>query len=344
MKFLNSIRGMTARLLRFFFKFLKNNGALVALIILFIINALWQKGVFLDPQNLRNILSQNATTGIIAIGMTLVIIGGGIDLSVGSMMGLLGVLSLLGMNKATSDPTQTAIAVVVGLGAGAFLGAMNGIVITWGKIAPFVATLAGLAGFRSIALGLTNAGQTLANSKTLFPSLAQGGVPIPGAQLGNGSPLLLQWPTFIFFGIAAVGSWILNRSIYGRRLIAVGANETAAIYSGIKTNQIKVIAYTFLGLCTGVAAVCQTARLASVSSSSLGLYIELDAIAAVVIGGTSLNGGKGQVWSTVIGVLILGIVNNMLITANIDSNWQGCFKGVIILLAVLIQRGQKSTS
>ena len=325
-------------------KFLKANGALVALIVLFVINALWQKSIFLDPQNLRNILSQNATTGIIAVGMTLVIIGGGIDLSVGSMMGLLGVLCLLGMNKATTDPAQTGIALLVGVGAGALFGALNGLIITWGRIAPFVATLAGLAAFRSVALGLTNAGQTLANSKTLFPSLAQGGLPIPGAQLGNGAPLLVQWPTFIFIGMAAVGSWILNRSIYGRRLIAVGANETAAVYSGIKTNQIKIVAYTFLGLCTGIAAVCQAARLASVSSSSLGLYIELDAIAAVVIGGTSLNGGKGQVWSTVLGVLILGIVNNMLITANIDSNWQGCFKGVIILLAVLIQRGQKSTS
>lgn len=330
-------------------KFLKNNQALVALAAMYIIYVLidvifWKKGVATDPQNLRNILSQNSYTGIIAVGMTLVIIGGGIDLSVGSLMGLLGVLSILALNKPADDPMKTIAAIVVGIGAGALIGFANGVIITWGKIAPFVATLAGLVGFRSLALALTDARSLTASSKDLFPGLAQGGIPIPGAVDAAGRPLLAHWPIFIFLLIAAISSWILNRSVYGRRLIAVGANETAAVYSGIRSNQIRVIAYTILGICTGIAAVLQGSRLTGADPASLGQIVELDAIAAVVIGGTSLNGGKGQIWSTVVGVLILGLISNILVISSINPNWQGCVKGVIILLAVLIQRGQKSTS
>jgi hypothetical protein len=165
-------------------KFLKNNQALVALAAMYILYVLidviwWKKGVATDPQNLRNILSQNSYTGIIAVGMTLVIIGGGIDLSVGSLMGLLGVLSILALNKPADDPTKTIAAIVVGVGAGALIGFANGVIITWGKIAPFVATLAGLVGFRSLALALTDARSLTSSSKDLFPGLAQGGSRFP---------------------------------------------------------------------------------------------------------------------------------------------------------------------
>jgi ribose transport system permease protein len=142
----------------------------------------------------------------------------------------------------------------------------------------------------------------------------------------------------IFFGLSFLAATLLNRFVYGRRLIATGSNEQASQYSGIKTNQVKLISYIILGLITGIASLCVASQYNSASPATQGIYFELDAIAAVVIGGTSLAGGKGKVGSTVIGVLILGIVDNMLALKNIDSNWQGCVKGVIILMAVLLQR------
>lgn len=321
-------------------KILNEHGALVALLVLVLVNAVMFKSAFYGPENLRNLLSQNAAVGILAVGMTLVIIGGGIDLSVGSMMGLIATIGLLGLNKASGDVAGVLVAIVICLGAGTLIGFMNGFIITAGRIAPFIATLAGLVGFRSVALALGDGGEIRLAGNTWFPSLAQSGVPIPGQYVSPGKPLFIQWPIWVFLALAAVGSWLLNGSRFGRRLIAVGANEKAAIYSGIDTHKIKWAAYAFLGFCTGMAALFQTSRFESVSTSQLGLYNELDAIAAVVIGGTSMNGGRGQVWTSVIGVLILGIISNMLTASGTSPYWQGCVKGVIILLAVLIQRGR----
>lgn len=320
-------------------RFLGNNGALVALLALVIYNGIKQPEVFLQPENLRNLMNANAAVGMLAVGMTLVIIGGGIDLSVGSMMALVASLGMLALNKVGSEQGAW-VALAVCLIAGPLIGLINGVIITAGRIAPFIATLAGLVGFRSIALALAEGGELRSASKELFPSFAAGGVPVPGLFIGPDRPLIIQWPIFIFLLLAAAGSFILNRSRFGRRLIAVGANEQAAIYSGIATHHIKWISYSMLGLCTGIAALCQSSRMNSVTSSQMGLYNELDAIAAVVIGGTSMSGGRGQVWTTVIGVLILGIISNMLVTSGISIYWQGCVKGVIILLAVLLQRGR----
>ena len=340
--------------------FFRNNGVLVALAVLVLINLFWsqQREVFFQPENLRNLLTQNAAVGMLAVGMTLVIIGGGIDLSVGSMMALVGALGLFSIKAilwifekghplASGAEAPGSWLLVATLGAvltcslvGTLLGFSNGLIITLGKVAPFIATLAGLVAFRSITLGIGDGGEIRSAGGDLFQTIAQQGVPVPGINMASGKPLLLQWPIFIFLGLALWGHWLLNRSRYGRRLIAVGANEQAAIYSGISSNKIKWAAYAFLGLCTGLAALCQTSKFNSVSTSQLGLYNELDAIAAVVIGGTSMSGGRGQVWTTVIGVLILGIITNMLITSGISVYWQGCVKGVIILFAVLLQRGR----
>lgn len=292
---------------------------------------MWQKEAFLQPSNLLNILNLNAYVGIVAIGMTLVIIGGGIDLSVGSIVSLVATLSILSLNKVANEPNATLISGLVAVGLGAAIGFLNGVVITWGRVAPFIATLAGLIAFRSIALAITDARQ-ISTSSQIFGGLSQNGI-----AFGADSKLL--YPTIVFFALAGLFAFVLNRTVYGRRLIATGANEQAAIYSGISTQRVKWTMYSILGALCGVAALFKAAQLNSVSAASMGQYFELDAIAAVVIGGTSLSGGRGRVGQTVIGVLILGIISNMLVVAGINSNWQGCVKGVIILLAVLIQRG-----
>lgn len=314
-------------------RFVQQYAAFIALIVLIIVNVIWLKGDFYGAENLRNILSQNAAKGMIAVGMTLVIIAGGIDLSVGSMVGLLGVLCLLSLNKTDSIPGAVGVAVL----GGAVLGLVNGLLVSFGRIAPFVATLAGLGAFRSLALAITNAGQ-VTTKNTVFETIANGGIPIPFLQSAARKPLLLNWPILIFFLLAFFAALLLNKSVFGRRLIATGANEQAAQYSGIKTTNVKLISYAILGLITGIASLCVASQYNSASPAAQGLYFELDAIAAVVIGGTSLAGGRGQIGTTVIGVLILGIVDNMLAIKGIDSNWQGCVKGVIILLAVLLQR------
>jgi ribose transport system permease protein len=314
-------------------RFVQQYAPLIALIVLFTINCIWLKGDFYGSENLRNILSQNASKGMIAIGMTIVIIAGGIDLSVGSMVGLLGILCLLTLNKTQSIPMAAVVAIIGGL----TLGLINGMLVSFGRIAPFVATLAGLGAFRSLAMAITNAAQVTTTNPT-FEKIAGGGLPVPGVILSGDRPLLVVWPILIFFGISFFAALLLNKSVFGRRLIATGSNEQASKYSGIKTNQIKLLSYVILGLITGIASLCVASQYNSASPASQGIYFELDAIAAVVIGGTSLAGGRGKIGSTVIGVLILGIVDNMLALKNIDSNWQGCVKGVIILMAVLLQR------
>ncbi len=320
-----------------------NRGALVALIVLVVFSIFRYKDVFYGPENLRNLFSQNAAVGILAVGMTLVIIGGGIDLSVGSMSAMIAAFAVLALNKVHTETggTLTAIAVCVSLGL--VFGLFNGLIITLGRIPPFIATLAGLVGFRSVALALNDGGEIRSSSETVYASLSQGGIPVPGVSVGNHKALYIQWPILSMLLIAAVASWILNRTKFGKRLIAVGANEKAAIYSGIATERIKWAAYSFMGLCVGIAALFESSRMNSVSPAQVGLYKELDAIAAVVIGGTAMNGGRGQVWTSIIGVMILGMISNMLILEGVSVYWQGCVKGGIILLAVLLQRGRKES-
>lgn len=324
-------------------KLLQEYGVLIAFLVLFIASAIWKPAFFLQPENLRNLLNQNASVGIIAVGMTLVIVAGGIDLSVGSVMALAGAVGIWILNKAngpTGDTLSAVLLAVCGcLGTGLLLGAVNGLLIAFGRIAPFIATLGGLVAYRSIVVAISDAGEIRSTSKVLFPEIGGGGIPIPFLKNSANQSIELTWNILIFLVMAIIAGFILNRTVFGRHVVAVGANERAAHYSAIDTRRIRLLTYIFLGLCTGVAALIQSSRTNSVSSSQLGLYYELDAIAAVVIGGTSLAGGKGQVWGTVVGVLILGVINNILVLGDVSSYWQGLVKGVIILLAVLIQRG-----
>ncbi len=320
--------------------FFQDWGVLVALVVLLIINAVTRGASFLQPENLRNLLSQNAYVGIIAIGMTFVIISGGIDLAVGSLVALCGAVAILALNKVGAGSGAMIAALLLAVSAGSVAGLLNGVIIAYGRVAPFVVTLAGLAGFRSIALVLGDGGE-IRSTVPAFQDLGFGGVPLPGIKTAVGDPLLLYWSLIVFILVALLAGFLLNKTKFGRYVIAVGANEKAAHYSAIDTRKVKVACYTFLGALVGLSAFLLTARMNSVGTGSVGLYYELDAIAAVVIGGTSLRGGKGRIWGTVVGVVLLTLIANMMTAYKIDTDWQGLVRGLVILVAVLLQRGGK---
>lgn len=317
--------------------FLQDYGVLIAFVVLFAINVVTRGGSFLQPQNLLNLVSQNADIGLIAVGMTFVIIAGGIDLSVGSLLALCGAIGLLSLNKTQSMPVALAAAV----GVGALTGFLNGLVISFGRVAPFIVTLAGLAGFRSLAM-VAGSGGEIRSQVSAFQNIGFGGLPIPGTADPTGKPLSLYWVAVAFLVVALMAGVLLNRTRFGRHVIAVGSNEQAARYSAIDANRVKVATYVIVGTLAGLAAFFVTARQNSVGTGSTGLYYELDAIAAVVIGGTSLRGGRGRIWGTVVGVLLLTLIANMMTAYRIDPNWQGLVRGMVILIAVLMQRGSKS--
>ncbi len=325
--------------------FLAEYGVLVALVILLAINVATRGASFLQIENLRNLISQNSYVGIIAIGMTFVIMTAGIDLSVGSMIAMCAAVAVLVLNKLGAGGSAPNVAIVVAIiasvGIGAFSGLLNGLAIAYGRVAPFIVTLAGLAALRSAALALGEGGEIRSQIPS-FQDFGFGGLPLPFFVNQGGQPILLYWSLLVFVGVALLASFLLNKTRFGRYVIAVGANERAARYSAIDTKTVKLWAYTFLGGLVGLAAVLNSARMNSVGTGSMGLYYELDAIAAVVIGGTSLRGGKGRIWGTVVGVILLTLIANMMTAYRIDTNWQGLVRGGVILVAVLLQRGSKA--
>jgi ribose transport system permease protein len=315
----------------------------LALVVLLVINVATRGGNFLQIENLRNLVSQSSAIGIIAIGMTLVIIAGGIDLSVGSLAALCGATVILVLNKliggGMGENTAILIAALAGIGIGTAAGLLNGVFIAYGRVAAFIVTLAGLAAFRSLALVLGHGGEIRSQSQGL-QAFGFGGIPIPFAKDAAGGPVLLYWSAVIFVLVALIAGLVLNWTRFGRYVIAVGANARAALYSGINIQRVRVGVFAILGGLVGLAAVLVGARMNSVGTGSMGLYYELDAIAAVVIGGTSLRGGRGRIWGTVVGVILLTLIHNMMTAYRIDTNWQGLVRGLVILAAVLIQRGR----
>lgn len=338
-------------------------GPLAALFLLIAL-ATWvdKGGSFLTVGNFLNILRQNSFVGIVALGMTFVIILGGIDLSVGSMVALLGGVGIMMLNKAGNGwelspwlAITIAGAVMITLGMG--LGLINGLVISVGRITPFIATLGGMAMFRSLALVFADGGEYRAGVPG-FDKLGSGWVNLPISYVQAGADaatsLRLHYPTMAFFALAAVLSVVLSRTTFGRRVYAIGDNEKAALYSGIKLGRTRIATYALVGGLCGMTALLVSARMNSVSSAQTGLMYELDAIAAVVVGGASMRGGRGRIFGTVVGVLILGVVNNMLnmisssetLTklglANVSiAHLQGLVKGLIIIAAVMVQRGRQ---
>ncbi len=312
---------------------------LLALIVLVVISAFLSKH-FLKPQNLFNIMRQISYTGMIALGMTFVIISKGIDLSVGSLTALVGGLAVLTFNAAGGTLGALWLAIGVALLLGFAGGAVNGLIVTKGKIAPFIATLGTMTIFRSIALYIVDAGEYRSTGE-IYQIIGSGKlnnfafireIPLLGPYLK-----LIPYPVIIFILMAAVLSVILNNTSFGRYVCAVGSNQQVARYAAIKVNTIKFITYGITGVTVGVTALMLSSRLNSISSSGAGTAYELDAIAAVVIGGTSMAGGKGTIWGTVMGAIILGIINNMLNMVGVSPYLQGAVKGAVIILAVLLQ-------
>jgi ribose transport system permease protein len=303
---------------------LSDYGPYLALVVLLLVCAI-SSPYFRRPQNLINITRQISYSGIIAIGMTFVIIGGGIDLSVGSLLAFAGSVAILAMNFCEHPVLAVAVAIVVAVAVGTAGGALNGALVTIGKIPPFIVTLGTLSIFRSLTLYIANAG--LVTSKhELFGRLGAAaflGIPLPA------------WTLLLLTIVAAIA---LRQTRFGRYICAVGANERVARYAAIRTDIIKFSSYVIAGALAGVSAVLLGARLSSLSSTTAGLSYELDAIAAAIIGGTAMAGGRGAAFGTLAGALILGIVSNVLDMWGVSVNLQGTVKGVVIIIAVLIQR------
>lgn len=282
---------------------------------------------FRSAQNLMNITRQVSYSGLIALGMTFVIAAGGIDLSVGSILAMTGVLSILGMNLL--PPEMEALGVLAAFGisvaAGTAAGAANGLLVSLGKIPPFIATLGTLSIFRSLALYFADAGM-IASRNNIYRDL--------GSMEFIGIPL----PTLVLLGFTILFAIILRNTRFGRHVCAVGSNEKVAFYSAIPTSRVKFYTYMLIGFTAGISAFLFGSRLNSISSTSAGASYELDAIAAVIIGGSSMSGGKASIAGTFAGILILGIVSNVLSMWGISINLQGLVKGLVILVAVLIQR------
>lgn len=296
---------------------------LFALIVLVLLSALASEH-FLKFRNITNILRQVSYTGTIALGMTFVIVAAGIDLSVGSMVAFVGVLTIYLMNYLGGDGFAVCVAVFAALSAGSLCGALNGFIVTKGRITSFIATLATMSIFRSLTLYISEAGEVISHND-LYP------------EIGGGYFMNIPYPVIIFLGLAFLFHILLNNTAFGRHVCAVGANQQVAVYSAIKVKWITFMTFVITGFTVGVTAILLSSRLNSVSPGDAGIFYELDAIAAVVIGGTPLSGGKGTIWGTVIGAIILGIINNMLNMLGVSPYLQGTVKGLIILIAVFAQ-------
>ena len=301
-----------------------NTAPLLALAVLFAASAV-SSPYFLQPQNLLNILRQVSYSGTIALGMTFVIIAGGIDLSVGSMMALVGAIAVITLNRTGGTIGSIALAAAAALALGGALGLANGVAVTKGRIAPFIVTLGTMAIFRSLALYLGDAGE--------FRSISA-----DYGDLGMSTLLAVPTPVWIWFLLAFGLDVVLNRTRYGRHVCAVGSNEKVARYAAIDVDRVRLLTYVIAGLMVGVSSILLSARLNSLSSTNFGKDFELDAIAAVIIGGTPMTGGRGSIWGTIVGAIILGIINNMLNMLGVSPYLQGTVKGFVIIAAVLVQR------
>ena len=313
-------------------KYFKDNlGILIALIGMIVFLFIWPTthATFLTPTNIFNVLRQSASNLMLACGMTMVIILGGIDLSVGSIIAMSGCFAA---GAVVWHGMPEVVGLLIGILSGLLFGLFNGFMIAKTKIPPFIVTLASM----NIAKGIAQ--------------VYSGGKPIRCMTdawkfLGAGYIGPFPTPVVTMFIVFIVSVLFLNRTRIGRHVYAVGGNETAARFSGINTSKVKFVVFAFSGLMAGLAGVTIASRLYSGTCTS-GDGAEMDAIAAVVVGGTSMAGGSGRLGGTLIGVLIIGILNNGLNLMGINSNWQYIVKGVVILAAVYIDfiRNNKKAS
>lgn len=303
------------------FKENQNLGTIVALIILIVFVSVLNPA-FLQVNNLLNLMRQLIINGFIALGMTFVILTGGIDLSVGSTLALTSAI-FAGLLQ---GGMPTILAILIALGLGLILGLVNGILITKGKLAPFIVTLATMTIFRGLTLVYMD-GRPIAGPKDDFAFQF----------LGKGQFFGIPFQVILFI-IAYLILWILlTKTSYGRKIYAVGGNEKASFISGIKIDKVKILVYVISALMAVLSGLVLTSRLNSAQPTAGSAY-EMDAIAAVVLGGTSMTGGNGSLTGTLIGILILGVLNNGLNLLGVSSFYQQIVKGVVILIAVLIDR------
>ena len=306
-------------------------GPILALVALIVIGILLNPN-FLSYGNITNVLARSAFIGIIAVGMTFVITAGGLDLSVGSMAAFIAGLAILVMN--TVLPSMgggygvIAVGVLVALASGLVAGAVNGLLVTKAGIEAFIVTLGTMGIYRSLVTWLADGGTLSLDfaMRELYRPVYYGGI------------LGISWPIIVFAIVAILGEIVMRHTAFGRHCAAIGSNETVARYSTVAVKRVKTMTYVLLGLLVGVAVVMYVPRLGSASAST-GLLWELEAIAAVIIGGTMLKGGFGRVWGTVVGVLILSLIGNILnLTDMVSPYLNGAIQGIIIILAVVLQR------
>lgn len=309
--------------------FLSKYGIVLILLAMFIAFSLLSEGFF-TPRNIFNIIRQISFMGLIAIGVTMVIITGGIDLSSGSVLALVAVIatSLAQLPESATLKYEglnlpVIVPIVVGLLVGALCGLINGSIIAKFRIPPFIATLGMMTVARGFALIYSNKPLSQLTPEYNF--------------IGQGAILGIPFPVIILLLVAVLAHIMLNNVPFGRYIYALGGNEQAARISGVNIDRVKIGVYTIAGLLSGLAGLVVSSRVGS-GQPGQGVGIELDAIAAAVIGGTSLSGGIGTIWGTIVGALIIGVLDNGLILLNVDQYWITIVKGTIIVVAVIIDQ------
>ena len=285
---------------------------------------------FLTGTNWLNILKQNSHYGVLAAGVCFAILLGGIDISLGSVLAFSGAMAAFILGKGES-PLLALVAVVAAIIIGAAAGLLNGVFIARFKLQPMIVTLASMSIFRGATLVLTN-GKSFSIGKTAGA--------LAFKKIGQGSLGFLPLPVILLIVVYIIVFYILNKTAFGRHVYAIGGNEDAARLSGINVARTKILAHVMCGLLAGVAGIMVTARVASATPTAGDGY-EMDAIAAAVIGGISLRGGEGQVLFTIVGAIIIGMLNNILNLMNVSSYYQTIIKGVVILIAVLLDAKSK---
>lgn len=302
----------------------RNLGLVVALLLICAAGAITAGDRFASLDNTVTILRFAATIGVVSIGMTFVIIGGGIDLSVGAILALSSVWCTTFATQNMAEDVGWVVIVFAALAVGAACGLVNGLLIAYGKVVPFIATLAMLASARGLA--------EIISERRSQVMRTEGFLDFFGSEV-VGVPVIV----IIFALVSALGWVLLNRTTFGRRTLAVGGNPEAARLAGINISRHTVMLYVLVGVCCGLAALMLVSRTSTGSSTHGGLY-ELDAIAAAVIGGALLSGGRGSIVGTVFGVLIFSTLSNVFTLNNQDTSTQAVAKGVIIVVAVLLQQ------
>lgn len=315
---------------------LKGAGPVLALIPLCIAGSLLNPD-FATVDNMMNVLTRTAFIGIIAVGMTFVIVSGGIDLSVGSMAALIAGVMIVAMNALAmgasppSAPAIIALGIGLALGLGAVFGIAHGLLVSRGRIEPFIVTLGTLGLFRAVLTWLSDGG-----ALSLDFNLSEAYGPVYYQSL-LGVPV----PVWVFALVAIGGAVILNRTAYGQHVQAIGSNEQVARYAAIRVDRAKVFTYLLLGVCVAIATILYVPRLGSATPTT-GILWELEAIAAVVVGGTSLRGGAGRVMGTVIGAILLSVIGNILnLTSIISVHLNPAVQGVVIIAVAYLQRGRR---